>query len=84
MLTAPVTDRIPPAEGATPAMAQWFAAKAAHPDAILFFRMGDFFELFFADAEDAATLLDIAVSHRGEHRGQPVPMAGVPAHALEP
>jgi DNA mismatch repair protein MutS len=76
-------DRIPRAEGATPAMAQWFAAKAAHPDALLFFRMGDFFELFFADAEDAASLLDIAVSHRGEHRGQPVPMAGVPAHALE-
>ncbi len=65
-------------------MAQWFAAKAAHPDALLFFRMGDFFELFFADAEDAAAVLDIAVSHRGEHRGQPVPMAGVPAHALEP
>ena len=65
-------------------MAQWFAAKAAHPDAMLFFRMGDFFELFFADAEDAATVLDIAVSHRGEHRGQPVPMAGVPVHALEP
>jgi DNA mismatch repair protein MutS len=92
VLTATVTDRIPPAEGnrippaegATPAMAQWFAAKAAHPDAMLFFRMGDFFELFFADAEDAATILDIAVSHRGEHRGQPVPMAGVPVHALEP
>ena len=76
-------DRIPRAEGATPAMAQWFAAKAAHPDAVLFFRMGDFFELFFADAEDAAPILDIAISHRGEHRGQPVPMAGVPAHALE-
>jgi DNA mismatch repair protein MutS len=64
-------------------MAQWFAAKAAHPDAIVFFRMGDFFELFFADAEDASTVLDIAVSHRGEHRGQPVPMAGVPVHALD-
>ncbi|WP_456299874.1 MutS N-terminal domain-containing protein, partial [Falsiroseomonas oryzae] len=76
-------DRIPRAEGATPALAQWFAAKAAHPDALLFFRMGDFFELFFADAEDAATILDIAVSHRGEHRGQPVPMAGVPAHAVD-
>ncbi len=75
--------RIPPAEGATPAMAQWFAAKAAHPDTLVFFRMGDFFELFFADAEEAAALLDIAVSHRGEHRGQPVPMAGVPAHALD-
>ncbi|PWS38752.1 DNA mismatch repair protein MutS [Falsiroseomonas bella] len=76
-------DRIPRAEGATPAMAQWFAAKAAHPDALVFFRMGDFFELFFCDAEDAAPVLDIAVSHRGEHRGQPVPMAGVPAHALD-
>jgi len=64
-------------------MAQWFAAKAAHPDALVFFRMGDFFELFFADAEEAAVILDIAVSHRGEHRGQPVPMAGVPAHALD-
>jgi DNA mismatch repair protein MutS len=76
-------DRIPRAEGATPALAQWFAAKAAHPDALVFFRMGDFFELFFADAEDAAAILDIAVSHRGEHRGQPVPMAGVPVHALD-
>src|SRR5512139_4229445 len=64
-------------------MAQWFAAKAAHPDAFVFFRMGDFFELFFSDAEDAAAVLDIAVSHRGEHRGTPVPMAGVPVHALD-
>jgi DNA mismatch repair protein MutS len=76
-------NRIPPAEGATPALAQWFAAKAAHPDAVVFFRMGDFFELFFSDAERAAPVLDIAVSHRGEHRGQPVPMAGVPVHAWE-
>ncbi|MGG5810222.1 DNA mismatch repair protein MutS [Falsiroseomonas sp. CW058] len=78
-----MSDRIPPAEGATPALAQWFAAKAAHPDALVFFRMGDFFELFFADAEDAAPVLDIAVAHRGEHRGRPVPMAGVPVHAWE-
>jgi DNA mismatch repair protein MutS len=76
-------DRIPRAEGATPAMAQWFAAKAAHPDALLFFRMGDFFELFFADAEDAAAALDIALTYRGEHRGQPIPMCGVPVHAWE-
>ena len=80
---APVTDSIPPAEGATPALAQWFAAKAQHPDALVFFRMGDFFELFFSDAERAAPVLDIAVAHRGEHRGQPVPMAGVPVHAWE-
>jgi DNA mismatch repair protein MutS len=65
-------------------MAQWFAAKSAHPDALLFFRMGDFYELFFADAEAAAAALDIALSHRGEHRGQPIPMCGVPCHAAEP
>jgi DNA mismatch repair protein MutS len=75
--------RIPPAEGATPALAQWFAAKSAHPDALVFFRMGDFFELFFADAETAATALDIALTFRGEHRGQPIPMCGVPVHAWE-
>jgi len=78
-----VNDGIPLADGATPALAQWFAAKAAHPDALVFFRMGDFFELFFDDAHRAASVLDIAVSHRGEHRGQPVPMAGVPAHAVD-
>jgi len=64
-------------------MAQWFAAKAEHPDALLFFRMGDFYELFFADAEAAAAALDIALSHRGEHGGQPIPMCGVPHHAAE-
>jgi DNA mismatch repair protein MutS len=64
-------------------MAQWFAAKADHPDALLFFRMGDFYELFFADAEAAAAALDIALSHRGEHAGQPIPMCGVPHHAAE-
>jgi DNA mismatch repair protein MutS len=72
-----------PAAGATPAMAQWFAAKAAHPDALLFFRMGDFYELFFADAEAAATALDIALTHRGSHAGAPIPMCGVPVHAAE-
>lgn len=74
---------IPDAAGATPAMAQWFAAKAAHPDALVFFRMGDFFELFFADATTAGEVLGLAVSHRGEHGGRPVPMAGVPVHAME-
>jgi DNA mismatch repair protein MutS len=64
-------------------MAQWFAAKADHPDALLFFRMGDFYELFFADAEAAAAALDIALSHRGEHAGSPIPMCGVPHHASE-
>ncbi|HEX3991549.1 MAG TPA: DNA mismatch repair protein MutS, partial [Acetobacteraceae bacterium] len=69
--------------GATPAMAQWFAAKAEHPDALLFFRMGDFYELFFSDAEAAAAALDIVLSHRGEHNGVPIPMCGVPKHAAE-
>src|SRR3984957_6888125 len=68
---------------ATPAMAQWFAAKETHPDALLFFRMGDFYELFFSDAEAAAAALDIVLSHRGEHNGVPIPMCGVPKHAAE-
>ncbi|MBN8906523.1 MAG: DNA mismatch repair protein MutS, partial [Rhodospirillales bacterium] len=77
------TARTPRPDGATPAMAQWFAAKADHPDALLFFRMGDFYELFFADAEAAAAALDIALTHRGEHAGAPIPMCGVPQHAAE-
>jgi DNA mismatch repair protein MutS len=62
----------------SPAMAQWFALKAEHPDALLFFRMGDFFEMFFDDAHAAASALDIALTHRGEHAGSPIPMCGVP------
>jgi DNA mismatch repair protein MutS len=75
--------KVPSATGATPAMAQWFAAKADHPEALLFFRMGDFYELFFSDAEAAAAALDIALSHRGEHAGTPIPMCGVPHHSAE-
>src|SRR3954469_3631886 len=71
------------AEGATPTMAQWFRLKEANPDALLFLRMGDFYELFFADAEAAAAALDIALTRRGEHDGQPIPMCGVPVHAAE-
>ena len=59
-------------------MAQWFALKNQHPDALLFFRMGDFFEMFFADAEAASGALDIALTQRGEHAGAPIPMCGVP------
>jgi DNA mismatch repair protein MutS len=73
----------PSAEGATPAMAQWFALKAEHPDALLFFRMGDFYELFFADADAASAALDIALTHRGEHAGKPIQMCGVPVAAAE-
>ncbi|MBE7213521.1 MAG: DNA mismatch repair protein MutS, partial [Gluconacetobacter diazotrophicus] len=74
---------IPPSEGASPAMAQWFGLKERHPDALLFFRMGDFYELFFADAEAAAAALDIALTARGTHGGQPIPMCGVPVHAAQ-
>src|ERR1700744_4964565 len=74
---------VPRADGASPAMAQWFAAKAEHPDALVFFRMGDFYGLFFADAEAAAAALDIALTQRGEHAGAPIPMCGVPYHAAE-
>jgi DNA mismatch repair protein MutS len=75
--------RPPDPKGASPAMAQWFAAKAEHPDALLFFRMGDFYEMFFGDAEAAAAALDIALTKRGEHGGAPIPMCGVPVHAAE-
>jgi len=79
----PAIAAAPDAEGASPAMAQWFAAKAAYPDALVFFRMGDFYEMFFADAEAAAAALDIALTSRGEHAGQPIAMCGVPVHAAE-
>ncbi len=64
-------------------MAQYLEAKANHPDALLFFRMGDFYELFFDDAQQAASALDITLTHRGQHQGDPIPMAGVPHHASE-
>lgn len=64
-------------------MAQYLALKAEAGDCLLFYRMGDFFELFFDDAKAAAQALDIALTARGEHQGQPVPMCGVPVHAAE-
>ena len=64
-------------------MVQYFALKAEAPDCLLFYRMGDFFELFFDDAKTAAAALDIALTARGEHDGKPVPMCGVPVHAME-
>ncbi|MBE5313954.1 MAG: DNA mismatch repair protein MutS [Xanthomonadales bacterium] len=67
----------------TPLMRQFFAAKAEHPDVLLFFRMGDFYELFYDDARKAARLLDITLTQRGSSGGAPIPMAGVPVHAYE-
>jgi DNA mismatch repair protein MutS len=67
----------------TPMMAQYLALKAAHADYLLFYRMGDFYELFFADAAKAAEALDIALTKRGKHMGEDIPMCGVPVHAAE-
>ena len=64
-------------------MAQYLAIKDEHPDALLFFRMGDFYELFFTDAETASMALDIVLTKRGRHRGQDIPMCGVPVHSYE-
>ena len=64
-------------------MVQYFEAKARQPDALVFFRMGDFYELFFDDARKAAAALGIALTARGAHGGEPIPMAGVPVHAAE-
>ena len=79
----PDTARPPAASEPTPFMAQYLSIKSDHPDALLFFRMGDFYELFFQDAVEAARILDITLTARGEHDGKPIPMAGVPYHAAE-
>ncbi|HWU26452.1 MAG TPA: DNA mismatch repair protein MutS [Rhizomicrobium sp.] len=70
-------------EGSTPLMAQYLEIKAAHADYLLFYRMGDFYELFFGDAVKAAEALDIALTKRGKHLGDDIPMCGVPVHAAE-
>ena len=70
-------------QGATPMMAQYLALREEAGDCLLFYRMGDFFELFFDDAKKAAAILDIALTTRGEHNGVPIPMCGVPVHSAE-
>ncbi|WGE56845.1 DNA mismatch repair protein MutS [Actinobacillus equuli] len=67
----------------TPMMAQYLQLKAQNPDILLFYRMGDFYELFYDDAKKAAALLDISLTKRGASAGEPIPMAGVPYHAVE-
>ena len=67
----------------TPMMQQYLRLKAQHPDLLLFYRMGDFYELFYDDAEKAARLMDITLTARGQSAGKPIPMAGVPYHAVE-
>ncbi len=69
--------------GHTPMMQQYLGIKSEHPDILVFYRMGDFYELFYEDARRAARLLDITLTARGQSAGEPIPMAGVPAHAAE-
>ena len=80
----PSSDRVtPPSDRVTPMMVQYLAIKAEHPDCLLFYRMGDFYELFFDDAVAAARALDIALTKRGKHDGADIPMCGVPVRASD-
>ncbi|MGN6585310.1 MAG: DNA mismatch repair protein MutS, partial [Rhizobiaceae bacterium] len=72
-----------PTAGATPMMEQYIEIKAANPDSLLFYRMGDFYEMFFGDAEVASRALGIALTKRGKHQGEDIPMCGVPVHAAD-
>src|SRR3990167_6816745 len=67
----------------TPMMQQYLRIKSQHPNALLFYRMGDFYELFYDDAQKAARILDITLTARGQSAGKPIPMAGVPFHSAE-
>ncbi|MQM39439.1 DNA mismatch repair protein MutS [wastewater metagenome] len=78
-----MTDNATASRKHTPMMQQFLRIKAEHPDILLFYRMGDFYELFYDDARRAAELLDITLTTRGESAGEPIPMAGVPVHAYE-
>ena len=75
----------PPAEASRPSpmLEQYIEIKAANPDSLLFYRMGDFYELFFEDAEIASRALGIALTRRGKHQGLDIPMCGVPVHAAD-
>src|SRR6476659_6457289 len=84
MTTAhPTNPEQPTASSHTPVMQQYLRIKAQYPDALLFYRMGDFYELFFADARRAARLLDITLTARGQAGGAPIPMAGVPVQTVD-
>ena len=83
MLTTAMLASTESRAAATPMMEQFIEIKAAHPDALLFYRMGDFYELFFGDAVEAAKALGITLTKRGQHLGQDIPMCGVPVHAAD-
>ncbi|MFC1773235.1 DNA mismatch repair protein MutS [Pseudomonadota bacterium] len=74
---------VPNASKHTPMMQQYLRIKAEHPDVLVFYRMGDFYELFYEDARKAAELMDITLTSRGQSAGEPIPMAGIPVHAAE-
>jgi len=85
-MSTPIPSNLPAAADLarhTPMMQQYLQVKAQHPDTLVFYRMGDFYELFFSDAEKAARLLDITLTKRGTSAGEPVVMAGVPFHSVE-
>ena len=84
MSKQPVAEQSAPLAEHTPVMRQFLQIKAEFPDTLVFYRMGDFYELFFDDAKKASRLLDITLTKRGHSGGQAIPMAGVPAHAVEP
>lgn len=77
------TDIVADLSSHTPMMQQYLKVKMQHPHSLLFYRMGDFYELFFQDAHKAVKLLGISLTHRGKSNGEPIPMAGVPFHAAE-
>ncbi|MFZ5844691.1 MAG: DNA mismatch repair protein MutS [Pseudomonadota bacterium] len=83
-MTTTTLPPMPDLSGHTPMMQQYLRIKAAHPQHLLFYRMGDFYELFYDDAATAAQALDITLTKRGASNGDPIPMAGVPWHAMEP
>ena len=70
-------------KGLTPLMRQYFEIKANYPDTILLFQVGDFYEIFFDDAKQAAAVLGIALTSRGVFQGEPIPLCGVPLHVLD-
>ena len=70
-------------EQITPLMKQYLDIKSQYPDTLLFFRMGDFYELFFEDAKKVSSLLELTLTKRGNIKGEPIPMAGIPYHAVD-
>ncbi len=78
-----MTSAVTSTEQHTPMMQQYLRIKAQHPNELVFYRMGDFYELFFDDAKKAAQLMDVTLTARGKSAGNPIPMAGIPYHAAE-